>query len=141
VGQNPPPTFVTRGGGTCHDSGRGGTEPDRRPPAARASLLLAGLRSVVPEHFHGSMRRPFAMRAMLSIETFALRALDTAEVGSVDAALVRERLLAEPALGGQPAHGLGQGIPKRKRQSSIAAAILGGGGEYEPPLALALCLG
>jgi hypothetical protein len=42
-GQNPPAALVTSGDGTCFDSGRGGTEPDRRPPAAPESFQLAGL--------------------------------------------------------------------------------------------------
>jgi hypothetical protein len=105
VGHQEPPTFPTATG-------------------ELASIADAGLsHSVVPEQLPRldaqSLRDP---RDVVDRHV-ALRALDAAEVGPVDPALVRKRLLAQPARGAQPAHVLRQHVARRRRQSSISAAI------------------
>jgi hypothetical protein len=117
MGQNPPPTLVTSGDGTCFDSGRGGTEPDRRPPAAPESFQLAGLGSLVPEQLPRLDAQSLRDARDVVDRHVALRALD-AEVGPIDPAFVRERLLAEPARGAQSAHVLGQDVPQRSLVTS-----------------------
>jgi hypothetical protein len=91
MGQNPPPTLVTSGDGTCFDSGRGGTEPDRRPPAAPESFQLAGLGSLVPEQLPRLDAQPLRDPRDVVDRHVALRALDAAEVGPAHPGLVRRR--------------------------------------------------
>jgi hypothetical protein len=95
-------------------------------------------RSVVPEQLPRlDAQSPRDPRDVVERHV-ALRALDAAEVGSAHSALMRQRLLAQPARGAQPAHVLGQGVPLRK-VLPLSAAVgdcrghLGGDGEYEPP--------
>ena len=77
--------------------------------------IAYGLHHSSLSSLHGSMRSPLAIRAMLwSIET--LRSNHTfhlLQVGPAHPALVRQRLLAQPARGAQPAHVLDQHVPQR----------------------------
>jgi hypothetical protein len=112
----------------------------------RANFSLARCKSILPEQPPRLHLQPPCDSRDVVDRHVALRALDAAEVGSAHPAFVRQRLLAQPARGAQPAHVLGQDVPQRKVLPLSAPVVdcrgpLDGDGEYEPPLALALCLG
>jgi hypothetical protein len=73
---------------------------------SRAAFQLS-LRSV-----HGSTPSPSAMRGDIVDRNIAFGPLDRAEIRAVDASLVGERFLTEPALGAESAHVLRQNVPQ-----------------------------
>lgn len=73
---------------------------------------LVGYRSVVQEHPWLYFKSSGNARDIIE-RHIALRALDTTQVRPVDAALVRQRLLAQATFGSQPAHVSRQHIPER----------------------------
>jgi hypothetical protein len=73
-------------------------------------LQLAVL--VVPEQFPGLNMKPFGDPPNVVDRDVSFRSLNTAEVGAVDAAVMRQGFLREPALGAEPPHVLSEGIAK-----------------------------
>jgi hypothetical protein len=90
----------------------------------RARNRIGAPGSVVPEQPPRLDAKPLRDPRDVVDRHVALRALDAAEVGPVDPTLMRECLLAETVRGAQPAHVLGQDVPQRKRQSSVASIMV-----------------
>jgi hypothetical protein len=99
-GHQEPPTFPTAKAELASIADAGAQNQIAAPRQHQSSYGSPGSAQSSLSSFHGSVRSPFAIRAMLSTDTLRSERSDAAEVGPADPALVRQRLLAAPWPGG-----------------------------------------
>jgi hypothetical protein len=88
--------------------------PSHGPPRAHDSLDLPPSQfSVPPQQLPRIDLQPLSNSSDVVDRHIAFRAFDATQIGAVDATLMGQRFLREPALGAQQPHVLRQDVPER----------------------------